>query len=212
MGWRTALYVVLAIILGGLYLYRQVAGNQYQKTSVSSIPGAEQAVIGDFNKDGWPDVACLFAQADEGIWMFLNDHKGGFTTSNLLRFPPVYGSTSFQMVDFNNDGNLDILYTCGDNGDFSRVLKPYHGVYIFLNQGEFKFKQSWFYPVNGATKAIAADFNGDGKPDIASIAFFSDLKDTPDEGFTYFEQDDNYALCAAPAPHKYFWPLDMYGC
>ena len=190
---------------GGLYLYKQVAGNQYQKTSVSSIPGAEQAVIGDFNKDGWLDVACLFAQADEGIWMFLNDRKGGFTTSNLLRFPPVYGSTSFQMVDFNNDGKVDILYTCGDNGDFSRVLKPYHGVYIFLNQGEFKFKQSWFYPVNGATKAIAADFNGDGRPDIASIAFFSDLKDTPDEGFTYFEQDDNRHF----VPHRL--PINTFG-
>jgi hypothetical protein len=191
--------------LGGLYLYKQVAGNQYQKTTVSSIPGAEQAVIGDFNKDGWPDVACLFAQADEGIWMFLNDRKGGFTTSNLLRFPPVYGSTSFQMVDFNNDGNLDILYTCGDNGDFSRVLKPYHGVYIFLNQGGFKFKQNWFYPVNGATKAIAADFNGDGKPDIASIAFFSDLKDTPDEGFTYFEQDAAMHF----VPHRL--PINTFG-
>ncbi|MEO7211321.1 VCBS repeat-containing protein [Mucilaginibacter sp.] len=190
---------------GGLFLYKQVSGNQYRKSTISSIPGAEQAVIGDFNKDGWPDIACLFAQADEGIWMFLNDHQGGFTTKNLLRFPPVYGSTSFQLIDFNNDGKLDILYTCGDNGDFSRVLKPYHGVYIFLNQGDLKFKQTWFYPVNGATKAIAADFNGDGKPDIASIAFFSDLKDTPDEGFTYFEQDAGMQFI----PHRL--PINTFG-
>jgi hypothetical protein len=84
---------------------------------------------------------------------------------------------------------LDILYTSGDNSDYSKILKPYHGVYIFLNQGDFKFKQAWFYPVNGATKAVAADFNGDGKLDIALIAFFSDLKRNPAEGFTYFEQN-----------------------
>lgn len=173
---------------GGLYLYKQMPGGRYEKNTVSSIPGAEQCAIGDFNNDGWPDVACLFAQADEGIWLLLNDHNGGFTTQNILKFPPVYGSTSFQLVDLNHDGKLDILYTCGDNGDFSRILKPYHGVYIFINQGGFKFKQQYFYPVNGATKAIAADLNGDDKPDIALIAFFSDLKDRPDEGFTYFEQ------------------------
>lgn len=174
---------------GGLYLYRQLPGKKFEKHIISSIPGAEQAVIDDFDHDGWPDVACLFAQADEGIWLFRNDHKDGFATRNLLRFPPFYGSSSFQLVDFNKDGKLDILYTSGDNSDYSRVLKPYHGVYIFLNEGDFKYKKAYFFPVNGATKAIAADFNGDGLQDIALIAFFSDLKNNPAEGFTYFEQD-----------------------
>ena len=174
---------------GGLYWYKQLPGKKFEKHIISTIPGAEHAVTGDFNHDGWPDIACLFAQADEGVWLFLNDHKGGFSTKNVLRFPPMYGSSSFQLVDFNNDGKPDILYTSGDNSDYSRVLKPYHGVYIYLNQGNFKFKQAYFYPVNGATKAIATDFNGDGKLDIALIAFFPDLKKHPAEGFTYFEQD-----------------------
>jgi hypothetical protein len=173
---------------GELSLFTQAAGGTYNKKAIRTITGPINVTTGDFNNDGWPDVMCLFAQGDEGLWMFLNDHKGGFKTQNLLRFPPVYGSTSFQLVDFNNDGKLDILYTCGDNSDYSRVLKPYHGVYIFLNQGNFKYKQAYFYPVNGATKAIATDFNGDGKLDIAVIAFFSDLKSNPAEGFTYFEQ------------------------
>lgn len=175
--------------LGGVYWYKQLPDKQFEKKVIREVPGAEQAVTGDFNHDGWPDIACLFAHADEGIWMFLNDHKGGFTTTNLLRFSPVFGSSSFQLVDFNHDGNLDILYTSGDNSDYSRILKPFHGVYIYLNRGNFKYKQAYFYPVNGATKAVAADFNGDGELDIAVIAFFSDLKNDPSEGFTYFEQD-----------------------
>jgi hypothetical protein len=174
---------------GGLYWYKQLPGNLFEKHTISSMPGAEHAIVGDFNHDGWSDIACLFAQADEGVWLFLNDHKGGFTSRNILRFPPMYGSSSFQLIDFNNDGRLDVLYTSGDNSDYSRILKPFHGVYIYLNQGNFKFKQAWFYPVNGATKAVAADFNGDGKLDIALIAFFADLKKNPAEGFTYFEQD-----------------------
>ena len=147
----------------------------FTKLPIREVAGAIQATVGDFNADGWPDLMVLFAHADEGIWLFLNDQKGGFTEQNLLRFPSVYGSTSFQLVDFNKDGRLDILYTCGDNSDYSKVLKPYHGLYIYLNQGNFRYRQAYFYPINGCTKAVATDFDQDGDLDIATIAFFADF-------------------------------------
>jgi hypothetical protein len=173
---------------GGLYLLQQQANHQFKKITIRDVAGGEQLITGDFNHDGWTDVMCLFAQGDEGVWMFLNDHKGGFTTQNLLHFQPVYGSSSFQLVDINHDGKPDILYTSGDNSDFSLVLKPYHGIYIFTNQGNWKFKQTYFYQANGCTKAIAADFDHDGDMDIAAISFFPDLKYHPEEGFLYLEQ------------------------
>jgi hypothetical protein len=185
---------------GGLYLLTQQAGHQFKKSSVREVPGGEQLITGDFNHDGWPDVMCLFAQADEGIWMFINDHKGGFITQNLLHFDSVFGSSSFQLVDFNHDGRPDILYTCGDNSDYSKVLKPYHGVYIFTNRGDWKFKQTWFYHINGATKAIAADFKHNGMLDIATIAFFPDLKYHPEEGCMYFEQTSANKFTAHQLP------------
>jgi FG-GAP-like repeat len=190
---------------GGLYLLQQQANHTFKKQMIRGVPGGEQLITGDFNNDGWPDVMCLFAQADEGIWMFLNDHKGGFTTQNLLHFPAVYGSSSFQLVDFNHDGKPDILYTCGDNSDFSKVLKPYHGVYIFTNQGNWKFKQTYFYHIDGCTKAIAADFDHDGDLDIATIAFFADFKYHSSAGFTYLEQTKPNQF----TPHEI--PIDTYG-
>ena len=190
---------------GGLYLLQQQANHAFKKQVIRAMPGGEQLITGDFNNDGWPDLMCLFAQADEGIWVFLNDHKGGFITKNLLRFPAVYGSSSFQWVDFNHDGKPDILYTCGDNSDFSKILKPYHGVYIFTNQGNWKFKQTYFYHVDGCTKAIAADFDHDGDLDIAAIAFFADFKDHPSAGFTYLEQTKPNQFL----PHEI--PIDKYG-
>ncbi|MDB5120596.1 MAG: hypothetical protein JWN56_1814 [Sphingobacteriales bacterium] len=185
---------------GGLYLLKQQADKSYSKVIISARAGATQTAIGDYNKDGWPDIICLFAQQDEGIWMYLNDQHGGFKSINLLKFPPVYGSSSFQAVDFNNDGLVDILYTAGDNSDYSKILKPYHGVYIFINKGNFKFKQTFFYPINGCTKAVAADLNKDGRLDLASIAFFADYKNNPRESFIYFMQNNKNQLIAYTLP------------
>jgi hypothetical protein len=190
---------------GGLYLLQQKSDHTFKKEVMRGIPGGEQLITGDFNGDGWPDVICLFAQADEGIMMFLNDHTGGFTMQSLLNFPAVYGSSSFQLIDFNHDGKPDILYTCGDNSDYSKVLKPYHGVYIFTNQGNWKFKQTYFYHIDGCTKAIAADFDHDGDLDIATIAFFADFKNHPSAGFTYLEQTKPNQFL----PHEV--PIDQYG-
>ncbi|RYF74994.1 MAG: VCBS repeat-containing protein, partial [Cytophagaceae bacterium] len=192
-------------LAGGLYWLKQKPDHQFTKEPIREVAGAIQATVGDVNGDGWPDIIALFAHADEGIWLLTNDKKGGFTERNLLRFPPVYGSTSFQLVDMNKDGLLDILYTCGDNSDYSQILKPYHGIYIYLNQGNFTYKQTYFYPINGCVKAIAADFDQDGDVDIASIAFFADFKHNANEGFLYFDQQKP----AQFQPHAL--PISQYG-
>jgi hypothetical protein len=190
---------------GGLYLLQQQPNNQFKKITINDWPGGEQMITGDFNNDGWTDFMCLFAQANEGLWMFLNDHKGGFTSQALLQFPAIYGSSSFQLADFNHDGKPDILYTSGDNTDYSTVLKPYHGVYIFTNDGDWHFEQTYFYQINGCTKAVARDFDHDGDLDIVAIAFFADFKYHPQEGFTYLEQTKPGKFTA----HRI--PINKYG-
>lgn len=184
---------------GGLYILQQLSDKSFKKVSVREVPGSTQSIIVDFNQDGWPDIMTLFAHANEGIWLFINDKKGGFIEKNVLRFPPVFGSSSFQLVDMNKDGQLDIIYTAGDNSDYSRILKPYHGLYIFLNKkdgkdGSLHYEQSYFSPLHGATKAMAADFDKDGDIDIATIAFFADFKTKPYDTFTYFENETKTGL------------------
>jgi hypothetical protein len=175
---------------GGVYLLKAFAdGKGYKRTSITDRPGAVQAITGDFNNDGWADVMVLYGTGDEGLAMYINNKKGGFEATELMKFPPTNSSTSFQLADIDHDGDLDLVYTCGYNFHDSRILKPYHGLYIYENTGKFNFKQKWFYPINGCTKAIAADFDGDGDLDIATIAFFADMKDKPAEEFIYFEQD-----------------------
>src|SRR4029077_15370304 len=136
---------------------------------------------------GLPDIWALFAQGDERIILYTNKGDGRFEEKNILSFPAVYGSTYFELDDFNGDGLPDILYTCGDNADFSPVLKPYHGVYIFMNDGNNNFKQKYFFPMYGCFKAIARDFDKDGDLDIAAISFFADYNNHPEESFVYLE-------------------------
>ena len=185
---------------GGIYLFTQAANHTYTQTTISEKPGAVQAIAGDFNNDGWTDLMVLFGSVDEGLWLFENDHKGGFTARNLLRFPPVYGSSSFQLADLDHDGKPDLIYTCGYNFHDSRILKPYHGLYIFKNTGNWNFKQQWFYPIDGCTKAIAADFESNGRLDIATTAFFADMKNDPAESFIYFEQISPFNFRAHAIP------------
>jgi hypothetical protein len=176
------------------------AGGRWVRHILRGQPGAIRAYVQDVNHDGLPDIWALFAQGEEGIFLFTNKGRGRFEEREVLRFPPAYGSSSFEMADINRDGYPDIVYTCGDNADYSAVFKPYHGVYVFLNDGHNQFRQVFFYPVNGCYKALARDFDGDGDLDLAVIAYFADYGRQPDEGFVYLENEGNMRFKPYTAP------------
>lgn len=175
---------------GGLSVYQRIADSSYIKHTLSSLPGSRNVILNDFNNDGKLDVLALLTQGDEQIALFINRGNFQFQQKTLLKFPPVYGSSYFEIHDFNNDGKNDILYANGDNSDYSEVLKPYHGVRIFTQNSSGLFIESWFYHMDGASKAMAYDFDNDGDLDIAAISFFPDFKNTPDESFIYLENID----------------------
>lgn len=181
--------------------------NRFEKHLLKAVPGAVKAYISDYNHDGLPDIWVLFSQGDEGISLFINKGSGQFEEKRMLRFPPSYGSSYFELDDFNKDGHPDILYTCGDNADFSPELKPYHGIYIFMNDGNNNFKQTFFYPMNGCYKAVARDFRGNGKLDIAAIAYFADYKYHPGDGFVFLSNSGafNYTPYSIPATNAGRW-------
>ena len=170
--------------IGDLYWIKNSLDGKIEKQILRALPGAVKAYVDDFNHDGLLDIMVLMAQAQEGIYLLINNGNGSFETKEVLRFPPIYGSSYFELDDFNGDGFKDILYTCGDNGDYTwQTLKNYHGVYIFLNDGKNNFHQKYFYPIHGCYKAIARDFDKDGDLDIAAISYFPDEVNQPQESF-----------------------------
>jgi len=186
-------YIVceFGFLTGALSWMENLGNNNFKKHVLRAVPGAIKAYIQDYNHDGLPDIWVLFAQGEEGIFLFTNKGNGNFDQRQVLRFPPAYGSSYFELDDFNKDGYPDIVYTCGDNADYSPVLKPYHGVYIFMNDGTNHFTQKFFFPINGCYKAIARDYDGDGDLDIAAISFFADYEHQPEESFVYLKNTGN---------------------
>lgn len=167
-------------------------GYYREKNTLIDTPGCIQSHILDYNSNGLPDIVALCSQVDQSIYLFENQGNGSFERKSLVDFHILSGSSSFELHDFNGNGHFDILYTSGDNADYSITYKPYHGVYIYMNDGDNNFEKKWFYPVNGAYNAKARDFNRNGLLDIAVISFFADYARIPQEGFVFFKNEGDF--------------------
>ncbi|MGE3312697.1 MAG: FG-GAP-like repeat-containing protein [Limisphaerales bacterium] len=186
--------------LGRLSAFHEREGSRWIEDPLVEFPGAIHTEILDVDADHRPDLITLFGQAREGLYLLRNQGRGGFGWEPLIHFPPTYGSTGFELADFNRDGFQDVLITHGDNGDYPSPFKAYHGIRIFLNDGRFHFTEAWFRPLDGAFKAVARDFDGDGDLDIAAISFFPDYTRSPDESFVYLENQGGLEFVASSVP------------
>jgi hypothetical protein len=130
------------------------------------------ASVGDFNRDGYADVAL----ANDGTQILLGDGKGSFT------FGRVYSSGSEPLAtrDLNGDGKPDL------------ILNGSGGIQILLGNGNGTFQTPKPYAiVEGPNYLAIADFNGDGKPDLA-IAGGSEVSLLLNNGNGTFKNAVNY--------------------
>ncbi len=189
--------------LGHFSWFENTGQQGYVEHRLIDRPGAIKAFVRDMNGDKRPDIVVQMAQGKEGIFLLSNQGNKEFIEAPLLQFHPAWGSASFEMIDFNGDGALDLLIANGDSGEYRTCLRPYHGVRLYLNDGRLGFKQAWFYPMNGAYKTITLDFDGDGDLDIAAISYFPDYQKHPEESFIYFENQGGLQWKPFSFPQSY---------
>jgi hypothetical protein len=138
-------------------------GGQFATDSSNNLP--EAVVTGDFNHDGYFDLAVLNygswsqIQSNYNVAVLLNNHAGGFTLS--ANYPlsgrPAY-VTEIIAADLKGNGNLDLLVPLTD--------QP--AVATFSGNGDGTFQPETDIVVEDTANDIAvADLNQDGKLDLA---------------------------------------------
>lgn len=166
-------------------------GNGFVEEAIRETPGATRVFLEDVDGNGFTDLIVAFAQGDEGVSVFYNE-EGVFRESKVLRFHPLYGIYDMEYIDFDGDGDKDIVLSNGDNGDHTNILKYYHGIRIFLNDGTHRFSETYFFPYYGSSKVRCADFDMDGDVDIVASSFFPDFQQSPSQSIVYLENQGNW--------------------
>ena len=138
---------------------------QWQTFNAGTQPVA--AVKADFNADGKLDVAVANNFSSE-VSVLLGDGAGNFSAPTKFAVPahPVAIVTN----DFNNDGKPDVAVAAfsGTQGDGS--------VSVLLGNGAGGFAAPVSFAVGqGPSSITSADFNGDGKADLAVGIQFTDM-------------------------------------
>ncbi len=175
---------------GKLSILIQEQSGKYQKQTLLNQSGCIRTLCKDMDKDGKLDLITLTSQGNESIMILYQTENLKFRAEKVLEFSPVYGSSWFELVDYNKDGYDDIITVNGDNADKSYVHKPYHGMRIHLNDGTNSFSEAYFYPLYGATRVLARDFDHDGDLDFGLISSFPDYANAPELSFVYLDNLD----------------------
>ncbi len=125
---------------------------------------AQALVLGDFNGDGKVDVA---AAGFFGSVSVLNGNGDG-TLATPVGYPTLLYPSSLAVADLDGDGKLDLVV---GYQDMPGELNP--GLSTLRNLGNGTFAARVDLPVDlgsGLWSVAVADFNGDGRPDIAAVA------------------------------------------
>ena len=193
---------------GTLSLYtRPATEGQYTEKVLLNIPGAVKCYVRDMNGDGRKDIVALFAQNDESVYIFYQTGNLTFKPERVLQFEPQYGTSDFIVLDYNKDGIDDLAVVHGDNADYSYCLKSFHGLRLFLGGKKGGYKEAFFFPMYGATRVQADDFDQDGDIDFAVSAFFPELTYLASESFIYLENTESSRFRFTPHTIKTAIPV-----
>lgn len=168
-----------------------------------SASGSLCAEVRDFDDNGLPDIMLLVAQEHQELLLFLNRGNGEFEKKLLHKEYAGFGYNHFTLADLDGDERIDIVTSSGNNMEIlDAPLKAQHGVRILLNRGDLKWEEKYFFPLHGAIKTIADDFDKDGDTDIAAIAFYPDWDQEPPATFVYLRNEGSLKFTPSTLPKE----------
>ncbi len=162
---------------------------QFESHNLLNLSGTIHTPPADMDGDGDLDIVALVSQEWEEIYVFSNDGKAGFKPNMVYGSTNEdFGSSGISLVDMDQDGDLDILYTNGDAFDYiPPAPRPWHGVQWLENKGGLVFEYRRIGDFPGAYFANAVDLDKDGDLDVAVVSSFNKWDDPAAQSLVWFE-------------------------
>ena len=146
--------------------------SDFQYEVIDPRHGHLAVIVFDMDGDSKLDIVTAMGQEYEAIHVRYNKGQGEYQNQIAMALSdPSYNTSSIQVCDVDQDGQFDILHTCGDIFD-SFVPKPYHGVRWIRNLGDGRWEPRELGMLIGAMQTAVADFDMDGDLDIAAVGLF----------------------------------------
>ena len=113
---------------------------------------------GDFNSDGYPDIA-IPNEVSGDVRVMMNDGHGNYSDFTVLEIPSGAYPSPNEGADFNGDGIID--FAVGNAGN--------DVVAVFMGTGDGGFRVGQSYQAGTNVRGLCImDLNLDGHPDIAT--------------------------------------------
>lgn len=110
------------------------------------------------DEDTYPDIVTASGLGSRVDW-YKNDGAEGFTNFQIPSTFPAQSVLGVHIVDWNNDGQKDVLVLLGKGPDPTSV-------YLYENNGSESFTEREIVTGVVVNAAHFGDVNGDGRPDI----------------------------------------------
>ena len=162
---------------------------KFESHILQTLSGGINCELVDIDNDADLDIVTIVSQEWEETYLFLNDGSGSFQASLLYGVSnDDFGSSGISLSDFDQDGDMDVLYTNGDAFDYIPPRpRPWHGVNWLENKGDYHFEFHRIGNFGGAYNARPHDIDSDGDLDIFVVSSFNLWDDPNAQSFIWFE-------------------------
>jgi hypothetical protein len=152
---------LLVLVLAGTVGVARAQALDFHRTNHATGQHPRSVAVIDFNNDGKPDLVTANGGSDT-VSVLLGNGRGGFTA----RLDAATGDypVSVAVADFNKDGKQDVV-----TANPGRWDAPVNTVSVLLGDGAGGFATKTDFATDAGPGAVAvADFNNDGKLDVAT--------------------------------------------